>query len=190
MTLRDSLRRLASRLGLGSGGVRTGPAASLGTASEDDSPVETLVAAGVLLADGDDYVLAEEFGDRWLDAMGPFRAATDEEIADGVRGVRPDASVAVEDRDGRPTFVVSGGWDGATVELSRAAAIADVAAVNTLAGSDVDPTDRLACLPLLREQLDECPDCETPLVEEADADGNGSVASCPECGSRLSARTD
>lgn len=154
---------------------------------DDDSPAETLVDAGVLRPDGDGYALADEFGSRWLDSMEPFREATTEQIADGVRGVRPDATVAVEERDGRGTLVVSGGWDGATVELSRAAAIADVAAVNTLAGSDVSPADRLACLPLLRDYLDECPDCETSLVEEPTPDGT--VVACPNCGAHLSGRS-
>jgi hypothetical protein len=186
VTLRDSVRRLAAGLGLGSGGVRTGPDATLGTVSEDDSPTETLVDAGVIRPVDDGYELADGFWDRWLDSMGPFREATAEQIADGVRGVRPDATVEVEDRDGRPTLVVADGWDGQTLELSRAAAIADVAAVNTLAGSDVDPTDRLACLPLLRRHLEECPDCGAALVEETDDDGDGPVVTCPDCGAELS----
>jgi hypothetical protein len=188
VTLRDSLRRLATRLG-GDGGVRTGPDATLGTVGEDDSPTETLVDAGVLRPVADGYVLADEFGNRWLDSMGPFREATAEQIADGIRGVRPDATVGVEDRDGRPTLVVADGWDGETLELSRAAAIADVAAVNTLAGSDVDPTDRLVCLPVLRRHLEECPDCGAVLVEEADADSGSTVVTCPDCRAELSERS-
>ncbi|MFC4407748.1 hypothetical protein [Haloarchaeobius iranensis] len=185
MTLRDSVRRLAVRLGLASTGVRTGPEAILGTVAEDDSPTETLVDAEVLRPVGDGHVLVDEFGDRWLDSMAPFRDATPEQIADGIRGVRPDATVGVEDRDGRPTLVVTDGWDGGTLELSRAAAIADVAAVNTLAGSDVAPPARLACLPLLRQHLDECPDCEATLVEEPDVDGGSTVRKCPDCRAEL-----
>ncbi|WP_256301335.1 hypothetical protein [Haloarchaeobius salinus] len=186
MTLRDSVRRLATRLGLGSGGVRAGPEAVLGTVAEDDSPTETLVDAGVIRPVADGYVLADEFENRWLDSMAPFREATAEQIADGIRGVRPDATVGVEDRDGRPTLVVADGWDGGTLELSRAAAIADVAAVNTLAGSDVAPTDRLACLSVLRRHLGECPDCGTVLVEETDVDDGSTVVACPDCRAELS----
>lgn len=184
MTLRDSVRRLTARLGLSSGGgVRTGADATLGTAGDDDSPTETLVDAGVLRPVDDGYVLADEFGARWLDSMAPFRAATAEQVADGVRGVRQDATVTVEDREDGQTIVVSDAWDGVTLELSRAAAIADVAAVNTLAGSDIAPPDRLACLPVLRRHLEECPDCEASLVESGD-DGEP-VVTCPTCGAHF-----
>lgn len=190
MTLRDSVRRLAASLGLGSDAdVRTGHRAVLGTVGEDQNPTEILADAGVLEPAGDGYALADEFGTRWLDSMEPFRTATAEQVADGVRGVRPDATVTVEDRDGRPTIVVAGGWDDATLELSRAAAIADVAAVNTLAGSGVEPTDRLACLPVLRRYLEACPDCEEQLVADGDGGPDEAVVGCPNCGAGLAERS-
>lgn len=180
---------MAVALGLTSGESAGSRVDTLGTAAEDVDPTAVLVDAGVLVPEADGHALDGTFRARWLDSMGPLRDATDEELADGVRGVRPEASVGVETSDGRSSLVLSGGLGGRDTRLSRAAAMADVAAVHTLVGADVDRGNRLVCVPVLRQYLERCPECEVELVTDSvggtDVGEGPAVTTCPDCGSRL-----
>ncbi|WP_435365660.1 hypothetical protein [Haloarchaeobius sp. DYHT-AS-18] len=170
---------------------------SLGSDEIDGEAVLTrLVEVGVIVPEGEDLMLSEEFHERWHDAMDEHQDDSAEELAAVVRDLLPDASVSVEGGARGPYVVVSAGGTASLSDawLTRPVAIAEVAAVEALADTGLDEQTRLAAAEPLRTFLDVCPDCGgavevTTTVEccggSAGATDPDEVLACTECDTRL-----
>ncbi|WP_267643452.1 hypothetical protein [Haloarchaeobius amylolyticus] len=171
-----------------------------GTLADEEMDGETvltrLVEAGVVVPEGEDLVLADDFYDRWHARMDAHREASAEELAGRIRDLVPGASVSVEDGARGPYVVVSQSGTASLSDawLTRPVAIAEVAAVEALDGTGLDEGTRLAAAEPLRTFLDVCPDCGgavevTTTVEccggSAGATDPDEVLACTECDTRL-----
>jgi hypothetical protein len=182
-----------------------GSAAAPGT-GVSDSDAETdqgvdvvadLVDAGVLSAEGEALTLDPAFREAWRATVadGPAGDADPEALADGLRATVPwVASASVVTDDGRHWVRLLDDEERLASEtwLSLPAAAADLSAVRTLAErTDLDARRRTLAAPPLRQFLDRCPRCDTPLEISAPqaccgspryvAEGVEAVLACPEC---------
>ncbi len=119
----------------------------------------TLIDAGVVVADGEDLRLTDDFRVAFEDRMAELRTLSEQALAERAAAVAagdPDAEVHAN------RILLAGGRD---IWLSRAVAIAETAAAETLAGFDV-PTDlRAPAAEPLRTLVSTCPVCAGPVVE-------------------------
>ena len=150
---------------------------SLGGEADPEELMGALVDRGVLEPRGDDLFLDEAFRAAWTDRMADLRTADDDELADRAAAAAERAAVAAEraaaaadraaaaDVDGHvhgDTVLLAGGRD---VWLRRPVAIAETAAVETLAGWDVPERLRAPAAEPLRTFLQTCPVCAGPVRE-------------------------
>jgi len=151
-----------------------------GDASHETDPeavVGTLVEHGVLRAEGGQLYLDESFRAAWEDRQAALRTAPDGEVAARA------AAAAGGDAEARfhgDRLLVAGGRD---VWLSRAVAIAETAAVETLAEWDVPERVRAPAAQPLRTFLAVCPVCGGQVREttlQNCCGGSGSVYENPE----------
>jgi hypothetical protein len=151
-----------------------------------------LLDVGIIHAVGESLHLDERFRTDWREEMEIVRNG---DLAAAVRDAASSSASTKTVEDGAFVVVSAGGLETERW-LSRPVAIAEVAAVRTLAEFDVDPDVRVQSASALRSFLYDCPVCDTPL-EETSADrccGSGSsnpleapddVLACPECGQRV-----
>ena len=126
---------------------------------EDDGEAVllALLDADALVEDGD-LDLDPAFEDAWNDEMAALRERDDEALAAAVADAVPGDVDARPELDG--VRVESG---GGSAWLERPAAIADAAAVRTLAAFDVPERYRTAAAAALRLFLRTCPVCGGPV---------------------------
>jgi hypothetical protein len=146
---------------------------SLGGDVDPEALMSALVDRGVLEPRGGDLFLDESFRAAWTDRMADLRAADDDELAERAaaaaergaaeRGAAdPPAGGAVEGRVHGDNVLLAGGRD---VWLRRPVAIAETAAVETLAEWDVPERLRAAAAEPLRTFIRTCPVCGGPVRE-------------------------
>jgi hypothetical protein len=184
--------------GGGAGGDSRGPREAgpeSAAARPDEDLVDDLVAAGVLVAEGEDVRLSSAFADAWWGTMAELRPLSEWTLASVLEGTVPwAADVDVVETDVGTRFVLDDGTESVEGEawLSRQVAVAELAAVRTLEAEAGVPSDRgLAVAPALRAFLDRCPACETPLEESTRSSCCGRppsgfeaqqwVRACPAC---------
>ncbi|MFH5799223.1 hypothetical protein [Haladaptatus sp. CMAA 1911] len=165
-----------------------------GDTDEDvgERALSELLDANIIHPDGEGLYLDDRFRNDWREEMVTVRNGN---LTAAVRSAAssPVSAKAVENGE---FVVVSAGGVETERWLSRPVAVAEVAAVRTLAEFDVDPDVRVQSASALRSFLYDCPVCDTPL-EETSADrccGSGrsnpleapdDVLACPECGQRV-----
>lgn len=133
---------------------------------EDDGEaiLAALVAADVVVVDGERIGLADDFAAAWRDRMDELAEAPDDALADAAIAVTEDVASARIEATGAETYlVVSGG--GSTAWLRRPVAIAEVAAAGALAETDLPASSRDLAAHALSAFLETCPDCGDELVE-------------------------
>ena len=158
-----------------------GPSGTLGgEAGPETDPgvlVETLVEGGVIETEGGELYLEESFRAVWEDRLATLRDASDDDLASRA------AAAAGGDAEARfhgDRLLVAGDRDA---WLSRAVAIAETAAVETLAEWDIPEGVRPPAAQPLRTFVETCPACggrvrETTL--QNCCGGSGSVYKNPE----------
>ncbi|MEF8852507.1 MAG: hypothetical protein V5A44_09875 [Haloarculaceae archaeon] len=139
--------------------------------------LEALVEAGVLTDAGEDLFLDEAFREAWTERMAGLRTADDETLLGRVADACP---ADVEGQRHGDRVILAGERD---VRTSRAVAIVETAAVETLGEWGVDgPTAARAAAPL-RTFLRTCPACGGRVRETTRRNccgGPGSVYGTPE----------
>ncbi|TYL39196.1 hypothetical protein CV102_07880 [Natronococcus pandeyae] len=153
-----------------------------------------LVEAGVVVPEGDELFLDEEFRNDWHDEMRTLRdrdLETLAEIAD--RHTAPETAVRVGSSFGR-SYLVLDGEDGGLVTLRREIAVAELGAARALESVVESPAIRRAAGRPLRSLLEGCPLCDEPLeITQSSCCGEvtpiGSTPKeklyCPNCNVRL-----
>lgn len=162
---------------------------------DDTEIVDGLLAAGVLVANGDELSLAPAFRDAWraeIESNRPYDAAT---LAVAMEDTIPwvaDATVVTD--DGRDWIRLTDEGDNIANEtwMALPAAVADLTAVRTLdAWTSLPVVERTLAAPPLRQFLERCPVCDERLEVNSPtaccgspryvAEGIEAVLNCPEC---------
>lgn len=132
---------------------------SLGTAVEPETLTESLAAAGVIVPDGETLHLDDAFRDAWERRVAALRDLSGSALAERA------AAASAEDVDGQfhgGRVLLVGDRD---VWLSPAVAVAETAAVETLAEWDVSEELRAPAAEPLRTFVRSCPRCDGDVVE-------------------------
>lgn len=146
----------------------------------------TLVDAGVI-RDGSELTLGPAFHRAWRERMA---ATTDADLSTGIESAFPRLEATpTEHRQTAYYALTDPSGDGPSDRLvSHVVAVADVAAVETLADRGVSSDVRRQAARPLRQFLAACPVCETDLARMNDSccGGHGprgptAVLACPEC---------
>lgn len=175
-------------------GARGGTIAGVDERPDPETVLETLAEKGAVDIDGDAVSLDPSLVDTWEAAMADLRSLDDDELAAAVAELAPAATVDAVSPDDR-TWIVFADADrspASQIWLSKPAAIAEAAAARALESWIDDSTDRLIAAAGLRGFLEECPVCETPLVETTTASCCGGhigspvpVLACETCNGRV-----
>jgi len=158
----------------------TDPGVDSGTLAGDVDPeavLEHLIDCGVVRAGDTEVYLTDGFREAWEDRMADLRGGTDSELAKRVARAAGDD---IEAQIHGERLLLAGGRD---VWLSRAVAIAETAAVETLAEWDVPQDLRGAAAQPLRTFVRTCPVCGGSVHEttlQNCCGGPGSVFDNPE----------
>lgn len=155
--------------------------------------VSSLVSGGILVEQGEGVVLSTGFRESWREEMADVGEFDDGELADAVASVAPHVERAVVVNDSGREFVVVDRGDDRQLWVSRAVAIAEVAAIRSV--PETVPSDhRLAGARPLRLFLEECPDCggdvgtvaarDWPAANRRNEDAEELLV-CRNCGERL-----
>ncbi|WP_225334190.1 hypothetical protein [Halomicrobium urmianum] len=171
-------------------GGQPGGDGSLADANElsGEAVLRRLGEAGVIREDGDRIVLDEEFERLWHGGMDQLRTGSELVAAvESFPGI--EAAEAVETDDGRWIDV-----QGQSRLVPRPVAVAEAAAVWAMPDGVRDEVALAAARPL-RQFLEECPVCETPLEASSTASCCGGHRNprqtpqetlvCPECQQRV-----
>lgn len=126
---------------------------------DPEAVIATLSGAGVLVADGDDLSPTDAYRESFEARMADLRSLTETELAERAAAAAAGAPTAEVHGD---RILLVGDRD---VRLSRAVAIAETAAVETLAGFDVPPAVRTAAAEPLRTLVRTCPVCGGDVSE-------------------------
>lgn len=126
---------------------------------DPEAVIATLSGAGVLVADGDDLSPTDAYRESFEARMADLRSLTETELAERAAAAAAGAPTAEVHGD---RILLVGDRD---VRLSRAVAIAETAAVETLTGFDVPPAVRTAAAEPLRTLVRTCPVCGGDVSE-------------------------
>ena len=126
---------------------------------DPEAVIATLSGAGVLVADGDDLSPTDAYRESFEARMADLRSLTETELAERAAAAAAGAPTAEVHGD---RILLVGDRD---VRLSRAVAIAETAAVETLSGFDVPPAVRTAAAEPLRTLVRTCPVCGGDVSE-------------------------
>ncbi|MFP8888874.1 hypothetical protein ACLI4U_03780 [Natrialbaceae archaeon A-CW2] len=131
---------------------------------DGDEIVTALLEAGVVVPEGEAFVLDSAFRDRWQDEMRQLGHRDVEELASVAAEVTP-SSISTDTYDGwTKSYVVLSPENGESTTLPRPIAIAELAAVRALESDLEDPFLRLVSARPIRTFLDRCPLCEGSLT--------------------------
>lgn len=168
--------------------------------SEDVEPdgeavLEELVAAGVVVAEGERLFLDEAFEAAWHDRMDDLAADSLRSLAATLQTELPQVETVDPFTDAGREWVALGSGTGRL--LPRPKAVAELAAYETISAElgSVEPRRALAGAAALLMFLETCPVCETDLVESSTVSccgGHsgpqqtpGETLVCPTCEQRL-----
>ena len=126
---------------------------------DPEAVIATLSGAGVLVADANDLRPTDAYRESFEARMADLRSLTETELAERAAAAAAGAPTAEVHGD---RILLVGDRD---VRLSRAVAIAETAAVETLAGFDVPPAVRTAAAEPLRTLVRTCPVCGGDVSE-------------------------
>ncbi|NHN48604.1 hypothetical protein G9464_13510 [Halostella sp. JP-L12] len=175
-----------------------GPSDSLGDGIDGEAVLGALVDAGVVVPEGDQLFLDDEFRASWRGETAALREMDDDALAAAVddAAVRTDGA-RVDRRRRRPTVVLEADT-GQTIDqrrLSYPVALAETGAARALADRLPDPELRAAAAEPLRTFLEACPACGGDVEETTEAnccggpshprEGPRDVLACADCGERL-----
>lgn len=133
-------------------------------ADDGEAVLEALLEAGVVVVEGEQLGLADDFATAWRERMDDLAAGPDDALVDAATEVATDVDSARIEATGAETyFVVSGG--GGTAWLRRPVAIAEVGAARALEGTDLPAVSRDLAAHALAAFLETCPSCDADLVE-------------------------
>lgn len=150
---------------------------SLAGETDPEFVLRTLVEEGVVAVDGEDLVLAQPFQEAWVEQMALLRECSLQTLADRVAAA---AGGTVETQVHDDRILVAGERD---VWLRRAVAIAETAAIETLADQDFPADSRVTVAGALRMFVPACPGCGGTVEETTVRNccgGTGSVHSSPD----------
>ncbi|MFB6126051.1 MAG: hypothetical protein ABEJ79_01950 [Halolamina sp.] len=150
---------------------------ALAPAADPEALLDRLLAAGVVVADGEALELAADVRADWEAEMATLRERDDEALADTVAEATPfDATVTALD-----------GWfelhGERRASLSRPVAVAEAAAVDVLTDRELDVETAAAAATPLRTFAEVCPACGGDVTETtltACCGGPGSIYDSPE----------
>jgi len=184
---------LAARVG--------GDADGIAPDDADDAILDRLLAAGVLVAEGEALALADEVHEHWRAEMDSLNSLSSDGLAAEALETAPTATDARAidgerpGEEGRWIALGNGSDIAAETWLSRPVAIADIAAVRALGRFDLPLDTRLAAARPLRMFLSTCPDCGGRVEETTTATccggvtnprrGPQEVLACADCSQRL-----
>ncbi|WP_137286716.1 hypothetical protein [Halorussus salinisoli] len=180
---------------------------SLGDSGGGEAVLAALLDAGVVIAAGETVYLEDDFREAWRAEMRNLRNRDDDGLAAALRAAAPEGRVVDVvnpsengwiERDDR-WFVVSDGSDDPATEnwLTRPVAVAETAAVRTLADrTDLPASRRAQAAGPLRTFLERCPVCDGSVEETTAMDCCGGpggtrpdapdeVLACGDCDARL-----
>lgn len=126
---------------------------------DPEAVIATLSGAGVLVADANDLRPTDAYRESFEARMADLRSLTETELAERAAAAAAGAPTAEVHGD---RILLVGDRD---VRLSRAVAIAETAAVETLTGFDVPPAVRTAAAEPLRTLVRTCPVCGGDVSE-------------------------
>ena len=126
---------------------------------DPEAVIATLSGAGVLVADANDLRPTDAYRESFEARMADLRSLTETELAERAAAAAAGAPTAEVHGD---RILLVGDRD---VRLSRAVAIAETAAVETLSGFDVPPAVRTAAAEPLRTLVRTCPVCGGDVSE-------------------------
>jgi hypothetical protein len=150
---------------------------SLAADPDPEAMIQALAEAGVIVADGEELYLDESFRTALEDRMAALRERSGEELADRAATA---SNQPVEGAYHGERVLLAGSRD---VWLSPAVAIAETAAVETLAEWDVPADLRAQAAEPLRTFVRTCPTCGGPVAETTLRNccgGSGSIQRHPE----------
>jgi len=153
------------------------PSGSLAADPDPEDVMNALVAAGVVVPDGEELLLDGSFRADWTARAAELRGLPGEELAARAAAASPEP---VEGRVLGDRVLLAGGRD---VRLSRAVAIAETAAVEALADRGVSEAVRAAAARPLRTFVRTCPACGGDVRETTLRNccgGPGSLRGDPE----------
>ncbi|MCU4753176.1 hypothetical protein OB919_14520 [Halobacteria archaeon AArc-curdl1] len=131
---------------------------------DGDEIVAALLEAGVVVPDGEEFILDSAFRDHWYDEMRQLGHRDVEELASVAAEVTP-SSISTDTYDGwTKSYVVLSPENGEATTLPRPIAIAELAAVRALESELEDQFLRLVSARPIRTFLDQCPLCEGELT--------------------------
>ena len=136
-----------------------GDSAEESATMDPEAVIATLSGAGVLVADANDLRPTDAYRESFEARMADLRSLTETELAERAAAAAAGAPTAEVHGD---RILLVGDRD---VRLSRAVAIAETAAVETLAGFDVPPAVRTAAAEPLRTLVRTCPVCGGDVSE-------------------------
>ena len=147
------------------------PAASDALSDLDDDAADTeavlraLIEADVVTADGDRVGVTESFEAAWRDRMDPLADAPDDQFAAAARESVPAVASGRVERPGSEAFLVVSGDGRLSRWIRRPVAIAEVAAVEALADTDLPAAHLAVAANALCAFLEMCPACGDDVVE-------------------------
>ncbi|QSG11068.1 Membrane associated protein with Zn zinger domain [Halapricum desulfuricans] len=145
--------------------------------ADPQAVLESLVVAGVVQDDGEQLFLNDAFREAWIDRMATLRSADESAFLDRIEAASP---ADIEAQLHNDHVLLAGGRD---VWLRPSVAIAETAAVETLAEWDLPAETRPLAAQPLRTFLRTCPVCGGPVSETTCRDccgGSGSVHESPD----------
>ena len=134
-------------------------------AADPDAVLRALVEAGVVTADGDHLGVTAAFEAEWRDRMSALADASDDRLAAAARESTPSVTAARVERTGAEPFLVVTGASGSSRWIHRPVGIAEVAAVEALADTDLPAAHLAVGADALCAFLDTCPVCGDDIVE-------------------------
>ncbi|WP_254278751.1 hypothetical protein [Haloarcula marina] len=160
---------------------------------DGETVMRELGAAGVLVAEGEMLLLADEVDEAWRDEMDALASLSLSDLAAEVERSMPNVGRADTLVTDGSEWVVVGDAGGELV--ARPVAIAELAAYRTLGYRIDDEAVRLAGAESFRMFLEACPACGTALVESSEVSCCGGYMTprqspnetlvCPSCEQRL-----
>lgn len=159
-----------------------------------DEIVSALFEAGIVVPEGEEVFLDDEFRRRWRTEMEALRRLGVDELAAVADDLTPARVETTTHRGWNGTYVVLTHSAGGRTSLPRAIAVAELAAARTLESAVEDDRLRLAAGRPLRPFLEACPLCDGEFVRTAttccgEVTPIGAAPKeklrCPDCGDRL-----
>lgn len=140
--------------------------------------LEALVGAGVIEISGDALGVDEAFASEWQRRMDDLVNSSEDEVLDAATAALDGVESARLETPGDERYLVVSG-PGTTAWLRWPVAIAEVAAAETLAGTELPAANRALAAHALCAFLETCPVCGAEVVEGPADDCCGNTVPAP-----------